>query len=63
VAATAAEIVRAMQGAGYHDVDFAALLEIEARGSGLHLQPELVEVSDGLEPSAESARAGVSARV
>ena len=43
VAAAAAEIVRAMQGAGYEDVDFAALLEIEARGSGLDLEPEDVD--------------------
>jgi 3-hydroxyisobutyrate dehydrogenase-like beta-hydroxyacid dehydrogenase len=62
VAAAAAEIVRAMHGAGYDDVDFAALLEIEARGSGLDLQPENVEISDGLEPPADSERAGVSAR-
>jgi 3-hydroxyisobutyrate dehydrogenase len=61
VAASAAEIVRAMEGAGYDDVDFAALLEIEARGSGLDLQSEDVEVSDGLEPPADSETAGVSA--
>jgi 3-hydroxyisobutyrate dehydrogenase len=61
VAAAAAELVRGMLGAGYEDVDFAALLEIEARGSGLDLRPENVDVSDGLEP-AESTPAAVSAR-
>jgi 3-hydroxyisobutyrate dehydrogenase len=62
VAAAAAEIVRAMQGAGYDDVDFAALLEIEARGAGLELEPENVEVSDGLGVPAESEPAPVSVR-
>jgi 3-hydroxyisobutyrate dehydrogenase len=54
-------LVRGMLGAGYDDVDFAALLEIEARGSGLDLRPENVEVSDGLE-AAESTPAAVSTR-
>jgi 3-hydroxyisobutyrate dehydrogenase len=62
VAAVAAELVRAMQGAGYEDVDFAALLEIEARCSGLDLQPENVEVSDGLEPAGHGRPEAVSAR-
>jgi len=57
VAAAAAEIVRAMKGAGYEDKDFAALLEIEARGSGLELMPEDTAVSDGLEPSLDGAPA------
>jgi 3-hydroxyisobutyrate dehydrogenase len=34
---------------GLGDVDFAALLELAARGANLHLQPEPKEVSDGLE--------------
>jgi 3-hydroxyisobutyrate dehydrogenase len=62
VAAAAGEIVRAMHGSGYKDVDFAALLEIEARASGLELQSEDVEVSDGLEPS-EGEPSTVSARI
>jgi 3-hydroxyisobutyrate dehydrogenase len=57
VAAAAAEIVRAMHGSGYEDIDFAALLEIEARASGLDIQPENVEVPDGLEPPSEDDRA------
>jgi 3-hydroxyisobutyrate dehydrogenase len=62
VAAVAAELVRAMRGAGYEDVDFAALLEIEARCSGLDLEPENVDVSDGLEPAGEGRPEAVSAR-
>jgi 3-hydroxyisobutyrate dehydrogenase len=62
VAAAAAELVRAMRGAGYENVDFAALLEIEARNSGLDLRSEDVDVGDGLEP-AEGDQAPVSARV
>ena len=59
VAAATQEIVQAMIGAGYTDVDFAALLEVEARGAGFELTPEDVPVSDGLEPTdAVPARAG-----
>jgi 3-hydroxyisobutyrate dehydrogenase len=48
VAAAAAQVVQALMGNGYEDVDFAALLELEARSSGLELEPEHVQVSDGL---------------
>jgi 3-hydroxyisobutyrate dehydrogenase len=48
VAAAAAQVVQALMGNGYEDVDFAALLELEARSSGLELKPEHVQVSDGL---------------
>ena len=48
VAAAAKEVVQALMGHGYDDVDFAALLELEAHGSGLELKPEGAEVSDGL---------------
>ena len=37
-----------MIGNGLGDVDFSALLEMEARGAGLELEPEDREVSDGL---------------
>jgi 3-hydroxyisobutyrate dehydrogenase len=57
VAAVAGEIVRAMHGSGYVDQDFAALLEIEARASGLGLEPEDVPVSDGLEARMDGAPA------
>jgi 3-hydroxyisobutyrate dehydrogenase len=48
VAAAAQQVVQAMMGFGYDDVDFMALLELEARGSSLELEPENVPVSDGL---------------
>ncbi len=49
VAAAAQQVVQAMMGFGYDDVDFMALLELEARGSSLELEAENVPVSDGLE--------------
>jgi 3-hydroxyisobutyrate dehydrogenase len=48
VAAAAQQIVQALIGSGCTDVDFAALLEHEAKASGLALEPENVEVDDGL---------------
>jgi 3-hydroxyisobutyrate dehydrogenase-like beta-hydroxyacid dehydrogenase len=51
VAAAARETVMKLLGSGYADVDFAALLELAARESGLELEPEDVAVSDGLEPA------------
>ena len=48
VAAVTQQIVRGMLGQGYDDIDFAALLELEARASGHDLEPENVPVSDGL---------------
>ena len=64
VAAATQEIVQRMIGEGYEDIDFAALLELEAKASGHALEPEGVEVSDGLEPipgelDGERAAAGV----
>jgi 3-hydroxyisobutyrate dehydrogenase-like beta-hydroxyacid dehydrogenase len=61
VAASAKEQVQAMMGHGYEDIDFAALLELEARASGLRLEPEGVEVPDGLDPLDGRVPAGVSA--
>ena len=46
------EIVQTMIGHGWVDDDFAKLLELQARGSGLELHSEEAEVSDGLEPQA-----------
>ena len=37
-----------MAGHGYEGVDFAALLDLEAKAAGLELTPEDVPVSDGL---------------
>jgi 3-hydroxyisobutyrate dehydrogenase-like beta-hydroxyacid dehydrogenase len=49
LAAAAQQAVQALMDAGYDDVDFMALLELEARESGLELVPENVPVSDGLQ--------------
>jgi 3-hydroxyisobutyrate dehydrogenase len=49
VAAAAQQAVQALMGFGYEDTDFMALLELEARGSSLELEPENVPVSDGLQ--------------
>jgi 3-hydroxyisobutyrate dehydrogenase len=48
VAAAAQQVVQAMMGHGYEDIDFAALLELEARASGLELESENAPVTDGL---------------
>jgi 3-hydroxyisobutyrate dehydrogenase len=52
VAAAAQQVVQALVGHGYTDVDFAALLELQANASGLELEPEAAPVSDGLERAA-----------
>src|ERR671910_52352 len=49
VAAAAQQVVQALMGNGYEDVDFMALLELEARASRLELESENVPVSDGLQ--------------
>jgi 3-hydroxyisobutyrate dehydrogenase len=49
VSALVHEIVQTMIGHGWTDRDFAMMLELQARSSGLELEPEDVEVSDGLE--------------
>jgi 3-hydroxyisobutyrate dehydrogenase-like beta-hydroxyacid dehydrogenase len=56
VAAAAEQVVQSLVGNGYDDVDFAALLEYEAKASGLDLRPEDAQVSDGL--SGEQATNG-----
>lgn len=48
VAASAREIVQSLIGHGYADGDFAALLSLQAAASGLQLETENVEISDGL---------------
>ncbi len=52
VAAAAQQVVQALIGNGYTDVDFAALIELQAKASGLELEPESAPVSDGLERAA-----------
>ena len=54
IAAATQQIVLSLLGNGYDEVDFAALLELHARGSGLRLVGEDVDVSDGLEPNEPS---------
>jgi 3-hydroxyisobutyrate dehydrogenase len=56
VAAAAEQVVQSLVGNGYDDVDFAALLEYEAKAAGLDLRPEDAQVSDGL--SGEQATNG-----
>jgi 3-hydroxyisobutyrate dehydrogenase len=51
VAAAAREAVQALVENGYTDVDFAALIELQARASGLALAPEDAPISDGLAPA------------
>ena len=58
VAALTHQIVVSLIGQGLGDVDFAALLELEARGANLTLQPERRDVSDGLEATDEPRRQG-----
>ena len=52
VASLVHQIVQGLVGRGYGELDFAALLELQAQSAGLELTSENVEVSDGLEPAA-----------
>jgi 3-hydroxyisobutyrate dehydrogenase-like beta-hydroxyacid dehydrogenase len=52
VSAAAQQVVQALIGNGYTDVDFAALLALEAKAAGLELESESAPVSDGLERAA-----------
>ncbi len=54
VAALAAQLVASAIGAGHDKDDFATLILEQARRSGIELEPEGADVSDGLEP--ESGR-------
>jgi 3-hydroxyisobutyrate dehydrogenase len=54
VAAAAEQVVQSLVGNGYDDVDFAALLEYEAKAAGLELRAEDVPVSDGLTGDGDS---------
>jgi 3-hydroxyisobutyrate dehydrogenase len=42
------EIVQSMIGNGYQDIDFGALLELQAKASGLELKSEQQAIDDGL---------------
>ena len=48
LASVTRDLVQTLIGNGYTDKDFAALLLLQARASGIELKPEHVEVSDGL---------------
>jgi len=48
LASTTRDMVQALIGNGFADKDFASLIMLEARASGIELQPENVPVSDGL---------------
>jgi 3-hydroxyisobutyrate dehydrogenase len=48
VATAAQQVVQALVGNGYRDVDFAALLDLQARASDLELVSEDAPVTDGL---------------
>ena len=50
VAAATQEVVQALIGHGYADVDFAALVALEARAAGYEIEPDDVPVDDGLTP-------------
>jgi 3-hydroxyisobutyrate dehydrogenase len=48
------ELLTSLMGTGFAEVDFAALLDMQARGAGLTLEPEGIEVDDGLDPDPSS---------
>jgi len=50
VVAAAEQSVQLLEGMKGNDVDFAALIELVAEGAGLRLEPEDVDVDDGLAP-------------
>jgi 3-hydroxyisobutyrate dehydrogenase-like beta-hydroxyacid dehydrogenase len=58
VAATTEQLVQTMVALSGNEVDFAALLELEARAAGLDLEPEDVEIDDGLGSVDLSANGG-----
>jgi 3-hydroxyisobutyrate dehydrogenase-like beta-hydroxyacid dehydrogenase len=62
LAAVTEQLVQGMVALSGNDVDFAALLELQARASGLELHPENVEVDDGLSPVEPSTNGGAPAR-
>jgi 3-hydroxyisobutyrate dehydrogenase len=55
VAAATHQIVQSLVGHGYGEQDFATVIELQARASGLELISENAEVPDGLEPTGDSA--------
>jgi hypothetical protein len=62
VAAATEQIVQGLVAIGGNEVDFAALIELSARASGLELVAEDVEVDDGLSPLDDGVNGGGGAR-
>ena len=62
LSAVTEQLVQGMVALSGNEVDFAALLELQARASGLELHPENVEVDDGLSPVDPSANGGAPVR-
>jgi 3-hydroxyisobutyrate dehydrogenase len=60
VAEAARALVQALIDEGRTEEDFAALLDLQARASGVELAPERAEVSDGLDELAEVTRAAAA---
>ncbi len=56
VTSTVQGLLRNLIEEGFGDQDFASLIMLEARASGMTLEPEGVEVDDGLSPLDELAR-------
>ena len=56
VTTTVQRLLRDLIEEGFGDRDFASLILLEARASGMTLEPELVGVDDGLSPLDELAR-------
>ena len=63
LAAVTEQLVQSLYGTMGNDVDFAALVEVTARASGLELEPEDVPVDDGLSPLPPSENGSGPARV
>jgi 3-hydroxyisobutyrate dehydrogenase-like beta-hydroxyacid dehydrogenase len=59
LAAATEQIVQGMVAMMGNEVDFAALLELQARASDLALEPENVELDDGLSPVDASPNGGL----
>jgi 3-hydroxyisobutyrate dehydrogenase len=58
VASLVHQLVQSLVGNGFGQEDFAALIELQARASGLLLASEHADVPDGLEPPAGSGPSG-----
>jgi 3-hydroxyisobutyrate dehydrogenase-like beta-hydroxyacid dehydrogenase len=56
VTSTVQGLLRSLIDEGFGDQDFASLIVLEARGSGITLTPEHVDVDDGLSPVDDLAR-------